>query len=373
MNMNTLPDDTSHGKIHTRFELPDKILADRRPTLLKYAAHLRARGKDFGQIHQALLIANEERCSPPFTDGRGLKDIERIAVWASSKSAGVSEESTLSNTDRQTIEKALAFIDAFPWRGVASNNARVVALIVLKKMIDVGRLKEIGFSCRNMGPEVGLSANAASAALRRLTGKEKRDDVPVLFLCTQQKGVTQDASQLSVKALAYEYSLNEGAISVHTISHTSIVVSCTDFAPCLAVISHDAFLMRGQGLRRSYGFVYASLPCRTAEEIKERTHLSLRTVKAALASLKAEGLVEKDEKTGLWTRTCETLDQVAERRGTAGAGEKQKRLHALQRESYSAWLMRPRSRRNGNVYRLRDEASVPAPNWEPEIEWKRAA
>ena len=169
--MHNLTDALSHGNIPVRFELPDKILVDnRRPTLRSYAGHLRARGREFEHIHEALLAVNRERCCPPLTTERDLKGIKRLAKWVSKKPAGVSEEGTISDADKEAIEQALAFISSFPWHGVASNNAKVAAVVVLHKMHELGRLTEIGFSCRELAEEVGLSFAAASAALRTSSG-----------------------------------------------------------------------------------------------------------------------------------------------------------------------------------------------------------
>jgi hypothetical protein len=46
----------------------------------------------------------------------------------------------------------------------------------------------------------------------------------------------------------------------------------------------------------------------------------------------------KREKNGLPAPTPSTLDAVAERRGTAGVGERQREEHRKQREQYLAWL-----------------------------------
>jgi hypothetical protein len=365
---------------NTRFALPEQILMDRRPVLLQYAAHLRAKGRTFKQIHDAVLTVNNERCCPPLTDKRALHDLKRIAKWAANKPAGVSQHGTISTPEKEAIEEALAFLDAFQWRGIASNNARIVAYALLKKMHELGRVAEVGAACRDLAEVVGLSFPATAAALRRLCGigKDKREDVPVLFLRTEQKGIAQDKSQLSVKSLSYEYSLNQSAISIHTISHAPIPYRVFKLHSMFSTLSHDAFRVRGVGLKRSAALVLAALPCATARAIAAATHLSKRTVRNALAALKAEGLIEKKKESACWMRTCETLDAVAERRGTAGAGERQKRMHALQREAYGARLVKPTGRKDSTVYTLRppkeEEQRPPDPTWgEYPDDWYRDA
>jgi hypothetical protein len=360
---------------NVRFELPEQILMDRRPTLVKYAAHLRARGKSFVQIHEALLTVNEERCCPPFTDRRGLDDIRRIAKWVANKSAGVSEKGTISTPEKEAIEKALAFLDSFHWHGIASNNARIVASALLQKMHELGRVTEIGAACRDLAEVVGLSFPATAAALRRLCGigKDKRDDIPVLFLRTKQKGCVEDREGLTVKSFSYEYSLNQSAISIHDTDGVRERLCVFKLHSLLSTVSHDAFRMRGYGLTRSAALVYAALPCATIGQIAMQTCLSRRTVFIALHSLHSEGLVTQDEARA-WVRTDVTLDEVAKRRGTAGYGEKQRKMHRLQRESFTAWLVRPRGKKVGNPYALRkEEQEAPAPIWEEDIEWRDAA
>lgn len=369
-----------------RFALPEQILMDRRPTLVKYAGALRARGKGAREIHTELLKANTERCCPPLTNARDLDGLRRIADWAATKPAGTAKYVEMSKADAEAFAAAIALIESYPWSGVASNNARLVATAILQLMYVQGRVSDIAAACRDIAEVVGLSFTATAAALRRLCGvrKDRRADVPVLFVRTLDARNVQSEEHLAVARHAYSYRL-QGAELAHTYSppeedsSSSVRVVCADFAPLLSTIAHDAFHVRGVGLKRSAGLVYAALPARTARQIADKTHLSLRTVRNALAALRAEGLIEKTAKSAGWVRTCETLDAVAERRGTKGTGEKQKRMHSLQREAYGARLVKPTGRKDSTVYTLRrpkqEEQGPPDPVWgeQPDDWWRDAA
>jgi hypothetical protein len=371
---------------NTRFTLPEQILMDRRPTLVKYAGALRARGKGAREIHTELLKANTERCCPPLTNARDLDGLKRIAAWAATKPAGTTKHVTMSEADAEAFAAAVTLIEDYPWSGIASNNARIVAYAILQLMQEHGRVSDIAAACRDIAEVVGLSFTTTAKALRRLCGirKDRRADVPVLFTRTIDQRRIQSEEQLAVESHAYSYKL-QGAESAHTYSHVgkdsssnTVRVVCASFAPLLSTVSHDAFRMRGKGLTRSAALILAALPCATARAIAAATHLSLRTVRNALAALKAEGLIEKKEKNTCWTRTCETLDTVAERRGTAGASEKQRKMHALQREAYGARLVKSTGRKDGTVYTLRrpkeEEQGPPDPVWgEQPDDWYRDA
>jgi hypothetical protein len=54
----------------------------------------------------------------------------------------------------------------------------------------------------------------------------------------------------------------------------------------------------------------------------------------------------KREKNGLPAPSPSTLDEVAARRGTLGAGEEQRQLHQRQREQYLAWLKQLKTRKS---------------------------
>lgn len=362
------------------FELPSQILIDRRPTLVKYAGALRARGKGAAEIHAELLKVNRERCCPPLTSSRDLHSLKRIADWASTKPAGNAKHTTMSKADAEAFTAAVKLVDEYPWSGIASHNARIVACALFQLMQDTGKT-EIAASCRNIAEVVGLSYAATAAALRRLCGvrKDRRADVPVLFTRIVDQRRVQDAERLSVQAHAYLYKFNS-AISAHTYSHGSTKepshtgrVVCVDFARLFSTVSHDAFRKRGQGLTRSAALVYAVLPCDSIGAIAEQTGLSRRTVYNALYQLHSAHLAVQDEHQA-WVRTDETLDAVAKRRGTAGYGEKQRKLHQLQRESFNAWLVRPRGKKAGDPYVLREEAQQPPESiWWEDIEWRDAA
>jgi hypothetical protein len=151
---------------------------------------------------------------------------------------------------------------------------------------------------------------------------------------------------------------------------------CAKFARLLDMVAHDAFRVHGTGLPLSAALVLHELPCRTAEELRKTTGLSLRTIRSAFAALQAEELIEKSADTGDWVRTAETLDAVAERRGTAGASERQVKLHVWQRAVYST-LMRSAASQSAPIAPIHnlseDERQPSDPLWEEDITWRNAA
>jgi hypothetical protein len=255
---------------------------------------------------------------------------------------------------RAAINALLSIVATFPWKGTVGSSAKLVLTALSQLIEQTGKEDSVSADCRTIAEMTGLSFATAARTFRRLCGVagDKRDDIPVCLARIVDKTILCTDGRASRHA--YKYRLKEALTQSLTPLEEGELDCVKELPLDLATISDNAFRKRGYGLTRSAGLVCEALPAANSQELAKRTHLSLGTVRKALASLKAENVAKKDEITGVWIRTTQSLDAVARRRGTPTASEDQKRLHARQRANYSAWL-RPRVRKIGDVYRLAQE------------------
>jgi hypothetical protein len=163
-----------------RFTLPDYIFEpERRPTLLRLAAALRARGYEEQEIYALLLKANRERCSPPL-DHKGQRDLRRMAAWIAKKPPGASRTYVASEQTLHAIEQARAFSLAYAWRGRFSQTCRDVFCALLTLMERTGKTR-VDASCRDLAELTGRSGKTVACALLALSGRHQHPSVPVLL------------------------------------------------------------------------------------------------------------------------------------------------------------------------------------------------
>lgn len=76
---------TEDGRGHASFELPEVInKGSRHSTLVAYAASLRAKGYHDDVLRSCLLVANKERCKPPYS----TEELEKIVSYYCDKKPG---------------------------------------------------------------------------------------------------------------------------------------------------------------------------------------------------------------------------------------------------------------------------------------------
>jgi len=85
--------------------------------------------------------------------------------------------------------------------------------------------------------------------------------------------------------------------------------------------------------------------------------LTLRTAQRSLTELKDEGVIEK--RAGAYRLTGRTLDEVAVKRGSAGAAERQRRQHEYERERHAEFLLMGKRGKSGRLVTVaRPDADV---------------
>jgi hypothetical protein len=324
------------------------------------AGRLRASGWDEDAIADALQHDNLAQ-GMPLTPRR----IARIARWIGRKPPGVSARSrTPDPTVQSWLAHARCNAETLLHYGVYGRTCHLVFLALLSIMEKTGSLTVFA-SCRDLAEVTGVSRATIADALNTLSGTPG---------CRQPRSRTQSAGARTIPVLlsayrprrtlssrhtrlflpANSYTLRHGATERHTQNTLWGGAECPSVAPCL-----PAAFRGKRGLPRTRWLalhVIATQRVSSAAQVRALTGMALRTAKVSLQDLVHERLIEKRD--GIWCRTAETLDAVAERRGSQGTADRQKAEHAWQRESVI-----DRQIKRGGVLRLRSKPA-PSPVWE---------
>jgi hypothetical protein len=238
-------------------------------------------------------------------------------------------ENNSDGKTRQTVQALIAWAESTPWPGKTGANDRAALIAVAQIVYNAGRF-EIAASCRDIALSAKICRTATANALHRLIIQYH-----LLELVTQWEGDSANKYLLKV----------EPAKLGHSPS-TPIVRKCHSFA------SHDAFRKgRGRdGLGKSAGLVWQMLQeneSLTVDELTKGTAKDKRTVKTVLKRMKQiidrktgeifNMVASDDGKT--WHALRVDLDAAALAVGTAGATEKQKRLHEKERQAHKKALL----------------------------------
>jgi len=250
------------------------------------------------------------------------KSYDEARIWTKA------HESKARRFSQELIEWAISE----PWHGRTGPIDRDTFIAVAQIVYKAGRF-EIAASCRDVALEAKIGRTAAANSLKRLVNIYK-------YL---------ELIENSIGDCANIYCFNlENAKLGHFLT-TGVLRECPSFA------NHDAF-RKGKGkngLGKSAGLVYQVLKNEslTLDELTERTGRDRRTVNYALERMsklidRKTGeilpLVTCDEN-GLWHSNEVDLDLVALIVGTAGASERQKRLHEKERRNHARLLQRKKS------------------------------
>lgn len=364
-----MKDNISQITTKRNFILPDCIVkSERRPTLLSYAAALRARGYNEEEIYLRLIAANRERCDPPL-DRRGEHDLRRIATWIARKPAGVVRSGIASEDVQRAIEQARSVVLSFPWRGCFARTCRDVLLVLLSWMEQINKTR-IFASARELAELSGYSWKTVARALRALSGKDRHRSVPVL-LYRFPVDCREDPKH------ANTYSLRRHNIA--ELTHPYVKENQWERGCVKMAMFPDAF--RGKrGMSKSCARALEAIETQTvrsASDLADKTGLTLHTAQRSITALRAEKLIEKHGRH--WLRMAATLEETARRRGTFGYTKAQKIRHQRDRDIYHGLVSGPR----GGLGKLKLIAAtlhdtkgkprqdLPEPLWEPGL--KQAA
>lgn len=228
---------------------------------------------------------------------------------------------------RQTVEAAIAWAEARAWPGRTGAVDRLIFLAHMQIAYQAGRLTWAA-ACRTLAEQMGVSHMTATRATHRLykTGLIELDK-PAIVDC------------------ANLYRLGTGLDKeLHSPTSPS-VRKCNSLSA-----NHDVF--RYSGLGKSASEIWQALqgtPA-TIEELAEITGRQTKTIIRALKRmaklvdpLTGEVLpmvTSDDGKT--WRALPADLDQIAHAIGTAGIGQRQKELHAKERQAQQKALLQGR-------------------------------
>ena len=231
---------------------------------------------------------------------------------------------------RQTIQALMEWAESRPWPGRTGANDKAALIAVAQIAHKAGKL-EIASACRDVAVIAKIGRTAAANALHRLIVKHD-----LLELIEEWKADSANKYRLKVEFLA-------------KLGHSP---STPNVRKCHSFASHDAF-RKGKGrdgLGKSAGQVWQMLQENqflTVDELTKGTGRGKRTVEAALERMKQ--II--DRKTGevfqmvasddgeTWHALPVDLDAVAVVVGTAGATEKQTRLHEKERAGHKKALL----------------------------------
>lgn len=227
---------------------------------------------------------------------------------------------------RQTAQAAIAWAESRAWPGRTGAVDRLLFLAHLQIAYRAGRLTWAA-ACRDLAERAGISHMTATRATHRLCN---------IGLLEVDTPATVDCATL--------YRLG------HELDKLLHFLTKGDFRKCNSLsINHDAF--RFGGLGKATGEIYAALqesPA-TVNELAEKTGRRAKTVKRALERmakltdpLTGEYLpmvASDDPQSANSGKIYHTLpvdfDRVAHALGTAGAGQRQKELHAKERRVHA--------------------------------------
>jgi hypothetical protein len=317
------------------------------------AGHLRAAGRDEDDI-LAILQENNRAHGMPLTPRR----VQRIARWIATKPAGRRSPTRQVPDATFLLWLQQARDTAFPRGTFSRRTCRTVFLVLLGIMERTGSLT-VSASCREVAELTGFRFKTVARALHTLSHPNRRG-IPVLLRCfTPHRSIHPhpDGKRLFVPANAYTLLHNaKGAKKTQSCTPPDVSSVCVSFAPFLP----DAFRGRA-GLSKTRWYALVAVKAggvKTAKELATVLGVCLRTAKACLHDLRAEGLLAKAE--GVYRCTGTSVEEVAQRRGSAGQLAKQKAEHDWQRERLIDRLVKQRGR-------LRRRAKpAPDPVWDGE-------
>jgi DNA-binding MarR family transcriptional regulator len=285
-------------------------------------------------------------------------------VWA--RAANLITESSIS--DRQDIAAELIALrekfTSIGWKGTAGNTALRVLMAFWEAAYKAGG-RTFTLSYREAAEIAGCTAHTAYKAVNK---RLKR------WLRLMQPGEGNTGSTWYFMNGSHERHTPKGAQPPPAQSNVSTMRNAELDAGIIArLMGHDAFAHRGLGM--SALKLLAALGARdgqTVKELIESACVSQATVYRVTKVLAGHELVEKVGE--IWQLTEEAQkalsgawdgwDEVADRVGTLGTGERRQALHKAQREAWiNITLPRLRQRRMPDVVPIRGDEVQRGCSW----------
>jgi DNA-binding MarR family transcriptional regulator len=275
------------------------------------------------KLMEVMPIGYGSEGRPPFTEAeaeRAIRNAEKEAElgrWTPTQDGNPFD---LTDT-RKRLMGLLGWLYIQPWKGTAGTYDRLGHMAIIRMAYRANKTR-LSISARLFAEEIGTSRVAtAHAVLNRLVRDGYLRRVEVARAKTE--AATYD---LVLEPVQYRNTLTT------TSRQSCVFLSCTGAGQLVP----DAFRDR-DGLPKTALLLldYLDEP-KTSEQLEKLTEKARSTINRNLKPLKNEGLIEQTPEG--WVRTKESLDAVAERVGTKGAAEQQRRYNEEQRQAYLRWL-----------------------------------
>lgn len=325
-----------------------EIVTERKPTLSRKAvALLHGRNienyKSHSEAEQSLIASmvnagfsfvevldlfNRHPCAGKYAElkSRNARNAERWLLKSYTEADKWAK--THESRARRVAKSAIAWAESRAWQGRTGAVDQLIYLAHANIAHRAGRLTYAA-SCRDLAELAGIGKTTATRATWRLCNTG--------LLVPDKKAVADSANV---------YQLGNLDIVEHSLS-TSIVRKCPTMS------KHDVF--RFSGLGKSAGQIWQALQERPAsiDELAERTGRHIKTIERAIDRMAKLA----DPLTGEYLPMVASddgeiyhplpidLDRIAHAVGTAGAGERQRKEHAIQRRNHARDLERGRQAR----------------------------
>lgn len=266
-------------------------------------------------FESALSLFLENPCAGKFRELNNKNPSDAIRWLALSFNEAKEWATTHESLTRQEIRALMDTAQSRAWPGRTGSYDRAVYLAHLEIAFEASR-DTYAASSRGLAEIAGITYMTASKASKRLIKQG--------LISLENPGTRE---------LAAVYSLNKNALT-----YTLPSIPCV--GKCKSKRAHDAF--RRQGLGKAASEVWETLLRKgpmAAKQLAQYTGRHVGTIRRALKKMSSlvdqyTGeyfmLVQKGDK-GLWMALNVDLDQAARLLGTAGAGERQRQEHAMQR------------------------------------------
>ncbi|MCE9621867.1 MAG: ArsR family transcriptional regulator [Actinomycetia bacterium] len=242
----------------------------------------------------------------------------------------------------QLVSAVWAWTAAVAWKGTGGANSYAVLAVFLAKAEELHRVHDLGLSVRQVAEGAGLgSPSTASNAIKRLIELGVLERLPRgngfsnpdfhgptsdRFSITAPKAMSQPEETAWQQGLAQD----TNQVPLEQSESWGCERDCSPNASHF--FSHDAF--RHGALSKPKLRIWQALdrlhPMNTKQIAHKLLYKSTSTPAKHLKQLEAEGLVQLTADG--WVQLEGDLDAIAERRGTAGKGERQRQQHTNERK-----------------------------------------
>jgi len=308
------------------FSLPAYIpVGERNVTLTKQAGLLRYQGKEEPEIASLLSQANSEHCSPPLPE----QEVRKISHSLGKKPKGKGRDTKQVERARAIAGELTTLACSLRWPGRQGASQRAVLLAFLSYALEAGSTL-LTISVRQAAERAGLTSFSAWKAIVSLSEQG--------WLTLQRKRYNNRPNKY------FLHSPQEKSLTTSTVQSPKRQEETQEGVELLCYVrdfSDDAF--RWKGLGKNAALVYGKLtqkPSKLADLIAT-VAIPKSTLCRVLERLKEQGLAVRSAKG--WWRGDGSLNDAAEKLGTARKGAEERHRHVQERKKFEEELTQRKS------------------------------